>query len=177
MADIYTKLDSLANDLSTIPFISSGGCGITALELYKRMPTELRPRILVGGVVESNCRDLAANLRNGTHLDSVGHAFLGLTVYGEDYVFDPSGLYWDDGIGVPSFDWMDRAKGTLPPGWLAFMVADPYRWNPAFDRRHVPDIKAIARKHLGPVKRRVRLPVSVNNGQAYRTVSNETAPY
>src|SRR5690606_39659631 len=66
MADIYTKLDSLANDLSTIPFISSGGCGITALELYKRMPTELQPRILVGGVVESNCRDLAANLRNGT---------------------------------------------------------------------------------------------------------------
>lgn len=168
MIDIYTRLNSLAKDLSDIPFISNGGCGITALELYKRMPTELRPCILVGGVVESNCRELVSNLRNGTHESAVGHAFLGLTIHGADYVFDPSGLRLDKG-GVPSFGWMNRTEGTLSPAWLAYMVADPYRWNPRFDRRHVPEIKAIARKHLGPVKRRVRLPVSVNNGQEYRT--------
>ena len=169
MTDIYTRLNSLAKDLNDIPFISSGGCGITALELYKRMPTELQPRILVSGTEESNCYELVSNLQNGEHEGAVGHAFIGLTIDDEDYMFDPSGLF-PSSDEDPTFGF-EIADGILHPAWLAYMVADPYRWNPSFDRRHVPKIKAIARKHLGPVKRRVRLPVSANNGQEYRTRS------
>lgn len=151
MQDMRSTLADMADELDSVPAISSGGCGITALEIYKRLPAEVQPRILVSGAAESSCAELADNLANGRR-GAAGHIFVGLTLDGKDYVYDPSGLH--EGREDPTFGFR-VLDGTLQDSWLQYMCDDPHRWNRSFSRSYWPDIESITSKYLGPAKRQV----------------------
>lgn len=150
---LLNNLDVFANNIrNNIPTIDSGGCGVFAYHIAKRLENyvPLKIRVIsdsrnkrIDGIrnrILSNEGDTKDILEWNWYDLHFHHILIEFHYMGKDYLYDSTGVYLKRNYPIQDYGYLCHGSLTLKE--LEYLVSGQTGWNRYFDRQaHIPFVK------------------------------------
>lgn len=144
------------------PTINHGGCAVYAHLVGRQLGKLGIPYCgIVGDWCQHDLDNARNNIRNPRHKYEWNSAGVDFGHVGIEFFYNEKPYWYESDYGVKTpdqgFCGLDVANGRLMPMELRGIALEAKGWNWSFDRRQIPRVRSLIRKHFQKLAPRVEL--------------------